>query len=60
MHISPRNIIRVLCDKQDGESYGLSFDEVFKQATKVNANFNHGKSLRQIVVDFDDAEYNII
>ena len=51
-------ISRVLCDKQDGELYGLSFNEVFKQATKVNANFNHGKSLRQIVVDFHDAEHN--
>ena len=49
---------RVLYDKQDGESHNLSFYEVFKQATKVNAKFNHGKSLRQIVVDFDDAEYN--
>ena len=39
-------VSRVLCDKQDGESYGLSFNEVFKQATKVNANFNHGKSLK--------------
>ena len=51
-------VSRVLCDKQDGESYGLSFHKVFKQATKANSNFNHGKSLKQIVVVFDDAEYN--
>lgn len=51
-------VSRVLCDRQDGESYGVSFHEVFEQATKMNSNFNHGKSLRQIVVDFDDAEYN--
>lgn len=49
---------RVLCDKQDGESYGVSVHEVFKQVTKMNSNFAHGKSLKQIVVDFDDAEYN--
>lgn len=56
--LSYQAVARVLCDKQDGESYGLSFHEVFKQATKVNSNFNHGKSLREFVVDFDDAEYN--
>ena len=36
----------------------MSFHEAFKQAIKVNSNFNHGKSLRQIVVDFDNVEYN--
>ncbi len=29
-----------------------------KQATKMNLNFAHGKSLKQIVVDFNAAEYN--
>ena len=43
--LSYQAVARVLCDKQDGESYGLSFHEVFKQATKVNANFNDGKTL---------------
>ena len=51
-------VTRVLCDKQDGESYALSFHEVSKQAKKINPNFDNGKTFRQIVIDFDDAEYN--
>ena len=44
--------------KQDGESYGLSSHEVFKQATKMSPHFDNGKTIKKNVVDFDDAEYN--
>ena len=49
---------RVLCDRQDGVSYSASFDEVFGKVTHLYPAFRKGKSLKQILVDFDDAEYN--
>ena len=51
-------VARVPCDKQDGESYATSFQEVFNKVTECYPYFRKGKSLKQILVDFDDAEYN--
>ena len=51
-------VARVLCDKQDGASYATSFQEVFNKVTNCYPNFRKGRSLKQILVDFDDAEYN--
>jgi hypothetical protein len=51
-------VARVLCNKQDGESYATSIKTVFDFVSKKYTKFENGKNLKEILVDFDDAQAN--
>lgn len=51
-------VARVLCSRQDGESYASSIRTIFVKVTKEHSKFRNGQHLRSILVDFDDAQYN--
>ena len=50
-------VSRVLCSRQDSESYAISITKIFEKVTKDHAHFSNGRNLRSILVDFDDAQY---
>ena len=50
-------VARVLCSRQDGETYAKSITTIFNKVTLDQAYFANGAKLRSILVDFDDAQY---
>ena len=50
-------VARVLCSRQDGETYPKSITTIFNLVTRDQAYFSNGAKLRSILVDFDDAQY---
>jgi hypothetical protein len=49
---------RVLMDRVDGAAYATAIKEIFESVGILYPRFDNGKKLKQIMVDFDDAEYN--
>ena len=49
-------VARVLLNKQSAEAYKIAFENVFAAVTASYPNFNGGKSLEGITVDFSDAQ----
>ncbi|PFX32199.1 ATP-dependent DNA helicase RecQ [Stylophora pistillata] len=50
-------VARVLCSRQDSETYAKSITTIFHKVTADHARFSNGKNLRSILVDFDDGQY---
>ena len=50
-------VARVLCSRQDSETYANSITSIFNKVSRDHAHFKNGENLRSILVDFDDAQY---
>ena len=50
-------VARVLCGRQDSETYANSITSIFHKVSRDHAHFKNGENLRSILVDFDDAQY---
>ena len=50
-------VARVLCSKQDSETYANSITSIFNKVSSDHAHFKNGVNLRSTLVDFDDAQY---
>ena len=50
-------VARVLCSRQDSETYAKSITMISQKVTVDHARFANGKNLRSILVDFDDGQY---
>ena len=50
-------VARVICSRQDSESYAKSIATILKKVTFDHARFANGKNLKSILVDFDDGQY---
>ena len=49
-------VARVICSRQDSESYSKSIATILKKVTFDHARFANGKNLKSILVDFDDGQ----
>ena len=49
-------VSRVRMNKQDAAAYGLAYSKTFAKCRSVHNNFEPGKSLAGVVVDWSDAE----
>lgn len=50
-------VARVLCSRQDGETYAKLITTILDEVSHDHAYFSNGARLRSILVDFDDAQY---
>lgn len=50
-------VARVLCSRQDGETYAKSITAIFDKVSNDHAHSLNSAKLRSILVDFEDAQY---
>ena len=51
-------VAQCLLNKQNGEAHGKVFSEIFSSVNQQYEDFNNGKRIEAITVDFSDAEAN--
>ena len=53
-------ISRVRMNKQDSTAYGLAYSKTFTKRKSVDSNFEPGKTLLGVVVDWSDAKSKVL